>query len=80
MSRPITLLVLVDDEDGCDPYAAEEAAREALPGVTIERVLPLQEEMLGAWMHANRAHRCRSVDDVLRTPERQQPVVIDIDL
>ncbi|TWT96086.1 hypothetical protein Pla108_31680 [Botrimarina colliarenosi] len=78
--RPITLLVILDEDADCDPHAAEEAARAALPGVVIERVLPLEEERLGAWLRANRARRCRTVQDVLRTPERQQPVVIDIDL
>lgn len=78
--RPITLLVILDEEGQCDPHAAEEAARARFPGVTIDRVVPLEEERLGAWLHANRAKRCRTVTDVLRTPERQQPVVVDIDL
>lgn len=78
--RPITLLVILDDEGECDPHAAEEAARARFPGVRIDRVVPLEEERLGAWLHANRAKRCRTVTDILRTPERQQPVVIDIDL
>lgn len=78
--RPITLLVILDEEGECDPYAAEEAARARFPGVRIERVVPLEEESLGAWLRANHAKRCRTVTDVLRTPERQQPVVVDIDL
>jgi hypothetical protein len=78
--RPITLLVILDEEGNCDPHAAEETTRALLPGVTIDRVVPLEEERLGAWLHAHRANRCRTVTDVLRTPERQQPVVVDIDL
>ena len=78
--RPITLLVILDLEGNCDPHAAEEAARARFPGVSIDRVLPLEEERLGAWLNVNRAKRCRSVTDVLRTPERQQPIVVDIDL
>lgn len=78
--RPITLLVIVDDEGHCDPHAAEESAHARLPGVRIDRVLPLEEERLGGWLRANRARRCRTLDDVCRTPERQQPVVVDIDL
>ncbi len=78
--RAVTLLVILDDEGGCDPHAAEEAALLRLPGVRIERVVPLEEQRLGAWLHANRARRCRTLADVLRTPERQQPVVVDIDL
>jgi hypothetical protein len=78
--RPITLLVILDEEGQCDPHAAEEAARARFPGVPIDRVVPLEEERLGAWLHAHRAKRCRTVAEVLRTPERQQPVVVDIDL
>lgn len=78
--RPITLLVILDDDGQCDPHAAEEAARARFPGAAIDRVVPLEEQRLGAWLHANRAKRCRTVADILRTPERQQPVVVDIDL
>ncbi len=78
--RPVTLLVILDDEGDCDPHAAEEAARARLPGVVIDRIVPLEEQRLGAWLHANKAKRCRTLTDVLRTPERQQPVVLDIDL
>jgi hypothetical protein len=78
--RPITLLVILDEEGQCDPHAAEETAPDRFPGVPIDRVVPLEEERLGAWMHANRGKRCRTLTDVLRTPERQQPVVVDIDL
>lgn len=78
--RPITLLVILNEEGDCDPHAAEEAARARFPGVPIDRVVPLEEERLGAWLHAHRAKRCRTVTDILRTPERQQPVVVNIDL
>jgi hypothetical protein len=78
--RPITLLVILDDDGQCDPHAAEEAARARFAGAAIDRVVPLEEQRLGAWLHANRAKRCRTVADILRTPERQQPVVVDIDL
>ncbi|QDV72975.1 hypothetical protein [Botrimarina mediterranea] len=78
--RPITLLVILDDEGLCDPHAAEEAARARFPDVPIDRVIPLEELRLGAWLHAHRAKRCRTAADVLRTPERQQSVVVDIDL
>jgi hypothetical protein len=80
MPRAVTLLVVLDEEGDCDPHAAEEAAYRALPGVLIERVLPIEEERLGDWLHAHRARRCRSMAEILRTPERQQPVVVDFDL
>lgn len=79
--RPITLLVITTDEDEpCDPHAAEESARRALPGVAIERVVPLAEERLGAWLRANRARRCRTLAEIARTPEREQPVLVDFDV
>lgn len=80
MHRPVTLLVVLDHDGDCDPHAAEEAALAQFPGVTIERVLPIDEPRLGTWLRANRAKRCRTVNDLLTTPERQQPVVVDIDL
>jgi hypothetical protein len=78
--RPIILLVILDEEGQYDPHAAEEAARARFPGAVIDRVVPLEEERLGAWLHAHRAKRCRTIPDILHTPERQQPVVVDIDL
>ena len=78
--RGVTLLVVVDDDGECDPHASEARARAALPDVVIERVVPIDEERLGAWLRANRGRRCRTARDVLRTPEREQPVVVDFDL
>jgi len=80
MSRGVILLAVEDEYGEVDVHAAEAVARRALPGVVIERVTPIPEERLGAWLRANRGRRCRTPADVLRTPERQQPVVVDIDL
>lgn len=80
MTRPVTLLVLIGDDGECDLHGAELAARQALPGVVFERVTPIEEPRLGAWLNAHRARRCRSLRDILRTPERLQPVVLDADL
>lgn len=78
--RPITLLVLTDDDGYCDPHASEAAARRALPGVVIGAITPIDEQAVGAWIAAHRAKRCRTLADIRRTPERQQPVVLDADL
>lgn len=78
--RPVTLIVVADDDEPCDPHASEAAARRALPGAPIERVVMLAEPEIGAWLAAHRGRRCRTTNDVLRTPERLQPVVIDADL
>lgn len=76
----VTLLVLDDGEGGFDPQASQAAARQALPGLSIDRLVPLEEHEVGGWTAAHRGRRCRSVRDVRTTPERQTPVVLDADL
>ncbi|MEQ8846110.1 hypothetical protein [Botrimarina sp.] len=78
--RPVTLLVLADEEGGFDPHASEAALRRAMPGVAIAQIVPIEEPAVGAWLRSRRARRCRTRADVLRTPERLQPVVLDADL
>ena len=74
------LIIIADDEGFCDAHASEAAARRALPGLTVERVVPLHEHEVGAWLAAQRGRRCRTERDVRSTPERQRAVVIDADL
>ncbi|MEN0110135.1 MAG: hypothetical protein AAF805_05385 [Planctomycetota bacterium] len=80
--RSVALLVVADPDDpeSVDVHGSESAARRTLPGVVIDRVVIVEEPRLGAWLRAHRARRCRTTGDVLDTPERQQPVVVDIDL
>lgn len=78
---PTAILVCLTDDDGfASPDASEAAARHALPGVTISRIVILDEPEVGGWLRANRGRRCRSEADILRCPERQQAVILDADL
>lgn len=75
-----TLIVLANDAGEYDIDASRQAAARALPDLEIGQVTPLEEHEVGAWIARNRARRCRCSRDVLTTPERLQPVVIDADL
>ena len=75
-----TLLVLADEEGEFDVDASIDAARRALPGLRIAAVVPIDEQNVGRWLAARRARRCRTVQEVRTTPERQQPAVLDADL
>lgn len=79
MTRAI-LVCLADDEGEASPHASEAAARRALPGVTFSDVVILEESRLGTWLRNHRGHRCRTLRDVQRCPERKQAVVLDADL
>lgn len=75
-----TLLVLADEEGDYDIDASRAAAMRTLKGLEIGQIVPLEEHEVGAWVARHRARRCRTAREVLTTPERQRPVVLDADL